>query len=63
MPIPDLANPFAARRSAYIQMFGERAVRKAVAEVKMQESNTAFFLPISPSARTPKTEDPAPSPN
>lgn len=56
--MPERAKPLAKRRRAYIQIFGERDVRKDVAEVKMHESITAFFLPSHLSATRPKKAEP-----
>lgn len=53
IPIPERAKPFAKRRSAYIQTFGEREVMKVVVKVKMNASSNVFFLPKHASARRP----------
>lgn len=39
-------------------MFGEREVRKDVAEVRRHERRTAFFLPSRLSAIRPKNAEP-----
>jgi len=59
IPIPDLANPFKRRIKAYVQMFGEREVRKPVMLVKKHDNMRVFFLPSVESAKRPYIADPA----
>jgi hypothetical protein len=40
-------------------MFGERDVRKAVAEDRIHESSTVLFRPRDASAKQPKKAEPA----
>ena len=44
-----------------MQRLGEREVRNAVAEVRMHEITTVFFLPKYASANRPDTPDPGTS--